>query len=150
MEERPGSWGLTACVERPSPRTGSTWDAELGSQGQRPVPGGLWSQGWELPESRFQFSMQDLLAVRAASIWMEQPGMIMRSRSLEVCKPGRRPPCGGVVDVHSGSSRCVLNPLPQGPVFCDQPAHVSVCLEKHSQLFQLIKTRSNAGSPSRR
>lgn len=93
-EDRPGSWGLTARVERPGPRTESRWDAELGSQGQRPVPGGLQSQGWEFPENRFRFSMQDLLAVQAAGIWMEQAGIVMSSSSLEVCKLGLRPPCG--------------------------------------------------------
>lgn len=94
----------------------------------------------EFPESKFQFSTEDSLAVRAAEIWEEQSSRVMSSLSLEVCKPGLRAPHGQVVDASDGSPLCVLNPL-GAP--CSMK-HITNCL------FLLIKTRHSAGSPSLR
>lgn len=94
----------------------------------------------EFPESKFQFSTEDSLAVRAAEIWEEQSSRVMSSLSLEVCEPGLRAPHGQVVDASDGSPLCVLNPL-GAP--CSMK-HITNCL------FLLIKTRHSAGSPSLR
>lgn len=94
----------------------------------------------ESPESKFQFSTEDVLAVRAAEIWEEQSSRVMSSLSPEFCKPGLRAPRGQVVGVSDGSPLCVLNPL--GTL--GSMKHVTNCL------FLLIKIRHSARSPSLR